>query len=365
MIKPLENITVYQNPKPALCNRQAAFPGVIRVSEKELLALFVIGEAFESVDSRTYISKSSDNGLTWSAPLPLYDQSKQNMPWPVTDCYKPTLLKSGTILAAGYGFFRKDISKGISEIAEISGELPDGANYLTLSHDKGQTWSPPKEISHQFGRFLEISGPCLETSEGKLIIAAPVFTLKKGAQRGVVLESTDEGSCWRHIGDYNSETNIAAWETRIIETETGTLIALYWAYHIDKQEHLPNQFTYSSDGGKTWSRPQSTGFMGQASNLISIGSNKILTVHCQRSDNPGIFIRVVDFSGNTWKVVQEEMVWNGGMIKKKHDTAISKEFAALKFGQPSLLSLSNSEFYLFFWCTETCMYKIKAIKFSL
>ena len=51
---------IYTNPLPQLKSRQAIFPSLCELDDGRIAASFIIGEAFESVDSRAYISFSDD-----------------------------------------------------------------------------------------------------------------------------------------------------------------------------------------------------------------------------------------------------------------------------------------------------------------
>ena len=70
VIEVVESHVVYENPKPSLRSRQGYFPGIVQLASGELVALFVIGEAFESVDLTTYVSRSTDQGRTWQSARP-------------------------------------------------------------------------------------------------------------------------------------------------------------------------------------------------------------------------------------------------------------------------------------------------------
>ncbi len=53
---------LYENPKPELKSKNAYFPGIIELPDKRLMACYVTGEAFESIDHTTEISISDDMG---------------------------------------------------------------------------------------------------------------------------------------------------------------------------------------------------------------------------------------------------------------------------------------------------------------
>lgn len=86
-------------------SRQALFPGIIQLPDGELLALFSIGQAFDAADMRSFVSRSRDEGRTWSAPVRL---NAQEFAPPEQESFKPLRLDDGTLLATGYVFQRPD-----------------------------------------------------------------------------------------------------------------------------------------------------------------------------------------------------------------------------------------------------------------
>ena len=62
--------------------------------------------------------------------------------------------------------------------------------------------------------------------------------------------------------------------------------------------------------------------------------------------------------------MNQEFIW--GNAKSANSSGnIIEQFANLKFGQPSLLRLSNDEILATFWCIEDGIGKIKTIRLQL
>ena len=53
-MKILEEIILFQNPNPLLVSKQGIFPGISKLPNNELIALFTIGQAFDSVFACRY-----------------------------------------------------------------------------------------------------------------------------------------------------------------------------------------------------------------------------------------------------------------------------------------------------------------------
>ena len=368
MIEYLERHVVSENPKPHVHSRHSYFPGVIQLPSGELLALFVRGEAFESPDQATWVSRSQDLGGTWQLQGSLYDKSVD--PIVTSDYLKPQFLRDGTLIALGYRFHRHDPEAPIAD-EKTDGILP-GDEVVSFSSDEGHTWSVPKIIPRSIPELLEIPSRCLQLRSGNIVATAGVFRMPDGTnpsgQFGVLLRSTDGGETWNdevHFFETPAKS-IAAYESHLCEMQDGRLVAICWAYDIVGHRHLPNQITVSHDNGYSWSEPINTGHRGQAANLLWLGGERLMSIHCHREEDPGLYIRVMDFSNDQWNVLEEKMIWGVGVGQQSREGQKFHELAkALRFGQASLLRLNNGEILATHWAVEDCQGKILAHRLRL
>ena len=103
---------------------------------------------------------------------------------------------------------------------------------------------------------------------------------------------------------------------------------------------------------------------GQASNLMYLRDNQLLTIHAHRAGEIGLYVRLIDFKNDKWKMVEEMVIW-GKAPAQDTSKGIIEQFASLKFGQPSLLRLENGEILATHWCLEDCLGKIKTHRLKL
>lgn len=360
MIEYLETHVVYENPQPNVHSRHGYHPGLAQLPSGELIALFLLAEAFEAPNGTTNVARSSDLGRTWRLQGPLYD--KRVVGFETTDTMKPTVLRDGSLIAVGYRFHRHDPEQAIA-IAGTGGFLP-GDNLVAFSRDEGRTWSAPEIIPRRHPELLEMSGPAIELQSSELVASAGFYKVPDGSNPsgrfGTLLRSTDWGRTWDDSVRYLNGGDITPWETRITEMPDGRLVIMIWAYDGIRDRHLPNHVTVSHDHGLSWSPLINTGHMGQASSVISLGGNLLMSLHAHRAENPGICARVVDFSADTWKVLDEKVIWGrrAGQQTREGQSMVEM-FASLRFGQPSLLRLTNGEILATHWSVENCMGKIR------
>ena len=209
--------------------------------------------------------------------------------------------------------------------------------------------------------------------DGAAIAVAGIFTLPDGTnpsgQFGATLFSSDKGQCWSdgaRFFESSGGRNIAAWEPRICEMEEGRLVVIFWAYDTTDRVHLPNHVAVSHDNGRTWSKPINTGHTGQAANILSLGEERLLTIHCHRQGESAIYVRLIDFTGDGWRVCGEQIIWGqSGNAGRAEDEPTVKMFKTLSFGQPSLLALGNGDVLATHWSIEDGQGKIRTHRLRL
>lgn len=351
-IQVTDHHVVYDNPTPNNCSRHGYFPALVELPSGDLLAMFVMGSAFEAADGTTVVSRSTDRGRTWQLEGPIHEKPTGHE----FDCdaMKPVVLADGSLVAAGYRFHRTDPEQQLVN-PETDGVRP-GDNLIAFSEDEGKTWTPPEVIPRSRPELTELSGPLLRLRDGTLLGAGALMPPWEGGhpsgQAGVLLRSEDHGRTWddrvRFFAD--PDDRYAPAEPRLCEMQPGRVVALVWVTDHVAGTGLPNHVTVSHDGGRTWSAPSDTGVPGQASNLIHWREDLLLSVHAQRTgDDIGVYVRVVDFADDRWNTLCEASVWDNAPAMK---IASYASMSALRFGQPSLLRLSDDEVLATHWAIE-------------
>ena len=185
---------------------------------------------------------------------------------------------------------------------------------------------------------------------------------------GRALRSFDEGKTWNDdtvCMDFGDEL-ITCYEQRMCQLASGTIVNIGWNENLTTGERLMNHFTYSVDNGKTFSAPESTGVLGQASSVCALGGERLLALHAVRrdTDRPGIYAYVIDFSDKTWNVVDSKLIWEPATPMKK-DERMAEIFSFLKFGQPGAILLSDGDVLMSHWYADAGEYKTAATRISL
>ena len=354
-MKKIEEIIIYQNPHPLLVSKQGIFPGVSLLPNNDLLTIFSIGQAFDSSDQRAFVSKSKDDGRTWSTPKQLHNHKYDNCE--ETDTLKPLLLNNGDLIATGYAFIRPDPLTPI--VDPISFEVLPLKNKISFSSDNGERWSIPTNFS-VLKKPLEISGPCIQLSSGRILAACPPFHLGETGHSGWIIYSDDNGKNWDKLSEFFNTPSgeIASWECRLCEIDNNGVAVIFWAYDNIKKINLNNHIVFSKDGGQSFGSAIDTNVKAQASNLMWLEKNIILTIHSHRELPSGLIVRKVNIENNKFEILDELNLFQEDRMESD-STNISKQFGSLKFGQPSLIQLQNKEILATCWCYENNQHIIK------
>ncbi len=359
---------IYRNPRPHVTSKQAYFPSVVLLDNGEMLSSIVIGEAFESVNSDTYILRSTDLGETWSQPLPLLSQDHKFL------CSNTTRISSlplGEVVAFVVKSHRESHpEEGLANPDNI-GFVPTDL-LIIRSHDYGKTWEEPYEISPPLiGPSFELCSPIVVLEDGRWFWPTSTWRGWDGdcpnGMKMIVLVSFDQGKSWPEYIDVmnGSHKNVIYWESKVIELSDGRLLAIAWAFDEVQCKDLPNHFTLSYDGGKTWKAPMSTSIQGQTMAITELPDGRLFTVY-RRMDKPGLWSTISRLVQESWVNENEIPLWGSRQesLSVKTNNMVN-DFNELKFGAPCITILPDNSLYIAFWCYEKMVSNIRWIKLTI
>ena len=348
-IEALSQTIIYDNPIPTLRSRHGFFPGIARTRSGDLVALVSVGEAFESNDHQVHVIRSADRGGSWVMEGPLHRKAKRGL-----GSLKPTLLDDGTLMAIGYAFYRDNPDVLVNE---QTGGLPPGDNLVTFSSDDGRTWSLPARMELSRPEMLELAGPCIQLrGSGDLLALASPLTRWDGTRPsgnvGIVVRSKNRGTTWNDKAVYFDHPSITPLEARLCQLDDGRIIGIIWALDEKRGVALNNHVVVSRDEGKTWSSPLDIGIAAQASNLLPLHGNRLLSVHAHRESEPiGVIVRLCELTDDDrWTTFTELNLWDRAAAKRV--TSFGDMGTNLKFGQPAIIALGDGEYLVYHWAIE-------------
>jgi len=338
------------------------------MSNGELLATVVLGEAFEATDLRTHVCRSRDNGETWLLEGPIYPGTTDRL---TSDSSRLTALPDGELVAFMLRSDRSDHpDEGLTNHENL-GFVPVEL-MLLRSGDFGHTWTEPMAFEPPLvGPSFELCSPITPLSDGRWILPTQTWPGWDGrcpnGIRMVALVSHDRGRTWPEYWDVmrEPEGRVFFWESKIVELARGRLLATAWVYDDDASGDRPNQYAVSDDGGATWSAPRSTGLIGQTLTPFVLDGTRVLSVY-RRMDRPGLWANVSHLEASEWINDDDEPLWGADTAGLTATTEnMAHNFNILRFGAPCVTRLPDGAIFAAFWCYEDCVCGIRWFKLEV
>jgi hypothetical protein len=359
----IETGLIYRNPKPHLFSRQASFPSLVLLPSGEMLAAFAIGSGFEAADLHTELARSSDGGRSWQLVGAVFNEGTDK---PTSANVRISRMPGGELIAFGVRADRSRADEGLTN-PETQGFVETELIQLR-SIDDGHTWQGPEVVAPPLvGPSFELCSPVVPLSDGRWLWPTSTWRGWDGANpsgtMAIALVSHDQGHTWpEYVRVMNSPgEDVIYWEQKIVDLGDGRLLAVCWTHDLPKGVDRPVHYAISSDYGRSFGPPRSTGLHGQTSTPIVLGDGRLVCVY-RRTDMPGLWASYARIDGDEWVNQGELPLWGHSRADEANFVGgenLSRSFTTLKFGLPAGLLLPDGQVYVAFWCVEDCIYNIR------
>ena len=205
---------------------------------------------------RAMIIRSTDEGKTWSKPATLLDT-------PVDDRHPAFLeLKDGTLLCSMFTYMGTEDSEFVRH--------PEDANHTIVvrSFDHGKTWD--NAIIRPMSPLLadESDGPMVLRKDGSVLLTIDGEPKGGGQSQAALLTSRDRGATWQPLSTIAADH--ALYEASAAELPDGRLVMI---------ARPEGDMSWSSDGGRTWTRPVTFGMRLFAPSLYVLRDGTLVCLH--------------------------------------------------------------------------------------
>lgn len=289
-----------------LQHRYHGWPTLARRANGELLVVCSGGrETHVCPFGRVELSRSKDEGRTWSWPEVVMDGPIDDRDAGIVETMKGTLLVTTFTSLAYEPLLQKAEQAGDWDEAKltrwqaahhrINAEQRQAALgvWLKRSTDGGVTWS---------GRYDSLvnspHGP-IQLTDGRLLYAGK--DLWRESHRVGVCESNDDGKTWNWLSEIptrDGDDHNQYHELHAIETADGSII-VHVRNHNAKNLRETLQCE-STDGGKTWTEPHAIGVWGLPSHLLRLRDDRLVMSYGHRRAPLGNQARISEDHGRTW-----------------------------------------------------------------
>ncbi|NLY02236.1 MAG: exo-alpha-sialidase [Rhodopirellula sp.] len=356
MLADIETGLVYRNPKPHVVSRHGYFPSVVALPDGTLVALYVLGQAFESTDLHVYVTRSEDGGRSWQPPARLLPPTPERL---TTDAARLTALADGRLVAVVVRHDRSEHPEEGLANPQTLGFVPVEI-LLTWSENGGRSWSDPECVEPPMeGPAFELCAPITVLDDGRWLWPTSTWRdwhgrLPNGNRTGAMV-SDDGGRSWPRWMDAmtTSGGHLIFWESKIVQLPDRRLLAVAWCYDEQARRDRPNHFSVSGNGGADWTTPASMGLSGQTMTPLVLDDGRVLCFY-RRTDRPGLWANLGRLDGDRWVNLDAEPLWGHQTAAGRTVTGenMVENFHALKFGAPSALTLPDGRHMVVFWCYE-------------
>jgi hypothetical protein len=362
MVELVDTGLVYRNPKPYLRAIHAWHPTLALLEKGELLAAYDLAEAVSAFHYRSYLSRSSDGGQSWSEPELLSDVAKAGN----REAIRISMMSDRMLVGAGIRRHSRD--------PEIGGWNPEtygveeGDWFIVKSHDGGQTWQGSEEFEPPItGQPYEHCHAIVETSDGRWLLPTGLLRNWEGeAPHGlktIAMVSHDLGKTWPDYLELfqDPQGEVIYHEVSLTELPDGRLLSVAWPFHISSgKTRIPVPYALAPDG-RSFAKHGSTQIFGETSKILSLGDDRVLCLS-RRTDKPGLWATVARIDGEKWVNLEETPLWQGSRSKMAGEMEAAVELAALAFGFPHMICLPDGDVLAAFWCREDCIHNIRWLR---
>jgi sialidase-1 len=286
-------------------------PAIIKASDGSLIAF---AEARKNGKGDTgnidlVMRKSFDNGRTWGAMKVIWDDADNTCGNPV-----PVVVGNDIALVATW-----NLGSDKEKFIEQNSSKDTRRVYVFYSHDNGDNWSEPKEITNEVKKAewgWYATGPChgivkqLNPHKGRIVIPCNHSEINGGKpeSHSHLIYSDDEGENW----SLGAVTKINGNESSVVELSNGKLML---NMRRSSSADSVRYFAVSNDGGQTFSKegkakdliePRCQGSVLNFENNQGKPSKRLIFSNpADASKRINLSLRVSTNNGKTWKYFKQ------------------------------------------------------------
>jgi len=350
-----------------------AYPVSTLLADDTIVCIYRQGATKHSHDGIFMMQTSADEGNSWGEPKVIFD-GRQLQP-PQTAIMAGVCQTRANTFLFTFGVI-EGLEAGVYMFDEEARTLPTRM-YVRRSGDGGRTWSTLALLNTS---GLIKAGPTTKPfvlPDG--VICVPMeHKTELGPNGTAVTFSKDDGRTFEPPipcpADPAGQLNLC--DAHFAVLPDGRILMLLWTFLQENEETIEVHRSFSSDGGRTWTKPEGIGFVGQVTVPLALPTGEVIAVSNYRHPPEGIRLWLSPDGGVNWDVEHPLQMWDAGtacMVGEPiepHRAQTSNEgvwdaLARFSFGTPDLLYLTNGSILMVYYATLAGVIHVRACRFRL
>ena len=354
--------------------RIAFFTGMCRLRSGVCLCGFQVGTGKHSPDSKIQLSRSNDNGKSWTILTPNLATELHGVPGSMS---APALVEvaADRLLMFATWFDRSEPERPLFD--PVTQGILRSKLLLAESHDEGVTWSAWRELPTPGLKGCAGTGGVVKWSDGT--IAFPFESFKEfddpqpGHHAAWMMVSRDGGTTFSQplLIAQHPQHQVYYWDQRLCATDrNGEFVALFWTHDLatqcDLNVHLRRAEVTDGETGELKIRAEDirqTTVPGQIAAPLQLTDGRLAAFVVDRRSPCTMTLWLSHDDGHTWPD-QERLVLHTHeelAAVTPGGTAVDfnqywEDMGKWSFGHPSLLQLDDSRVLCAWYAgTPNCM----------
>ena len=355
----------------AATDKACAFPLTTRLSDGRIVCVYRQGTTKHSHDGILLMQLSDSKGQRWSDPEVAFDGRDLNL----TVCMGALCQTgSGSHLLVCDGIV--GLQPGVYMFSEEGQKLPSRV-FVRRRQDMDAQWSRPALLE---GSDLKKAGIVTKpiVLPGNEILLSLEYEMEDGLLGTAATFSQDEGQSFStaSICAEDSTKRVSWCDARLTALADGTLLMMLWTFVQKTEETIAVHRCFSHDRGRTWSQPESTGFVGQITAPVEVRPGMIVAASNHRTQPEGIRLWCSDNAGQTWETDTSIQMWDPAQGRtlgepveeassRSPDAGVWEALATFSYGTPDLVNLGDGSLLLTYYGTLDELIHVRACRFRI
>lgn len=233
---------------------------------------------------------------------------------------------------------------------------------IARSHDNGLSWDAAEDLAYQTPDIM-VPSRIIKTKNGIVGFHVEMHNHWESAYHEPVqarfIYSTDGGRSFENAGIIPHDADFLAGDARTTLDERGNLCSFFWGFDLKAMRDLAVFRSFSSDGGRTFSRVEPVRLNKQITSPFCVDRDNWFCIYQERfSEKPGLYAAWSTDGGLTWDEDNAVGIFVSGRAPRSANAFDSGNDEAYTFGYSTLTKLAANRALATFWHTNgggTCI----------